>query len=224
MNKLQYAETFGRWIEPNEIVFDADDRKEGFKAINFIGINLYNANYNFEIWFCEGGKSPHLHLKNIIGLDLENEQLKKYKEFFIKKYTPQKYLKFVDFQVCGKHRIAEENKPHYKYHTIKKLLNIWNKNKLNYVESDLYQKAKQENKIIISIDPSAQALKDKLKITDIARHYGLKVKGNIAICPFHADSNPSLSLSNEKGLFHCFGCGASGDIISFVRMLEDLKK
>lgn len=75
-----------------------------------------------------------------------------------------------------------------------------------------------------SIDPLAQELKDKIKITDIAKNYGLKVKGNMAICPFHKDTNPSLSLSNEKGVFNCFGCHAKGDIVTFVKMLEDLKK
>ena len=224
MEKQQYAEQFGRWIKPNEIVFDVDDREKGFEAINFIGINLYNANYNFEIWYCEGGKSPHLHIKNICFLDLEGEQLQKYKTLFLFKYTPKEYREFLDLKVAGKHRIAEEDKTHYKYKTIKKLLNVWNEDKQNYVESDLYEKARQQDKIIISIDPTAQELKDKLPIIAVAQKYGLKLRGNMAVCPFHKDQSPSLSLSNDKGIFHCFGCGASGDIITFVKLLEDLKK
>lgn len=35
-------------------------------------------------------------------------------------------------------------------------------------------------------------------------------------CPFHPDDNPSLSVSDELGLFHCFGCQESGDVIAFV--------
>ena len=36
-------------------------------------------------------------------------------------------------------------------------------------------------------------------------------------CPFHPDRNPSLSLCLDRGLFHCFSCGASGgDVIDFI--------
>jgi len=83
---------------------------------------------------------------------------------------------------------------------------------------ELKEKSKQ-----ISIDPTTRLIKDKIKITEIAEKYGLKVRGEKAICPFHNDTNPSLSFSNEKGVFHCFGCNVKGDIITFVRMMEDLK-
>lgn len=81
-----------------------------------------------------------------------------------------------------------------------------------------------EEKKEIKIDPKAKLLKDKIKITDIAEMYGLKVKKNKAICPFHADSDPSLSFSNDKGIFHCFGCGAKGDLVTFLRKLEELNE
>ncbi len=224
MDKQQFAEQFGRWIKPDEIVFDFDNRDWGFHGINFIGINLAHADYYFQIWYCEGGKSPHLHVKNIQGLeDLREEQLQQYKKLFMRKYAPTKYLKFLDIQLTGRHRIAEENKLHYKYKTIKKLCGVWNGDKSNFVESGLLEEAKQEVKIEVSIDPNAVLLKDKIKITDIARKYGLKVKGNMAVCPWHKDQNPSLSLSDEKGVFFCHSCHAKGDIITFVRMLEDLK-
>lgn len=41
-------------------------------------------------------------------------------------------------------------------------------------------------------------------------------------CLFHEDKTPSFSVSEEKGLFHCFGCGAKGDVIDFVMMLDGL--
>ncbi|GJD08023.1 DNA primase [Galdieria sulphuraria] len=52
----------------------------------------------------------------------------------------------------------------------------------------------------------------------------LKPSGNnfVGSCPFHNDENPSFSINNEKKLFHCFACGAAGDIISFVMRLENL--
>ncbi len=134
-----------RQIEKNEIVFDIDNRKVGLEAINFIGVNLYYAGYNFEIWYAEAQKSPHLHIKNIIGLeDLNYEQLKKYKEIFIRKYTPERYLEWVDFSLCAKHLIAKENEKHYKYNTKKELLNIWNTAKSNFAEENLIKKAKKQ--------------------------------------------------------------------------------
>lgn len=226
MNKEEWERVnFGRLIEPNEIVFDVDNREWGFHGINFTGINLANAGYKFEIWYSEGGKSPHLHTKNIYGLDgLTKEQLQKYKELFLLKYCPQEYRKYLDLQVAGKHRIAEENKPHYKYKTIKKLCGVWNEDKENFAEQELLEEAKKEEKIEVSIDPNAVLLKDKIKIMDIARKYGVKKMGTNWDCPFHKSTGKkALSLSNSKGVFYCFGCGVKGDIITFVRMLEDLK-
>lgn len=36
------------------------------------------------------------------------------------------------------------------------------------------------------------------------------------ICPFHAERTASFAVSREAGLFHCFGCGAGGDVIRFI--------
>lgn len=67
--------------------------------------------------------------------------------------------------------------------------------------------------------------KGDLKITDIADEFGIKpFKKTLRICPFHKDISPSLSLSNEKGVFNCFGCGVKGNIITFHSMLKKLKK
>ena len=43
-----------------------------------------------------------------------------------------------------------------------------------------------------------------------------------AVCPFHDDTNPSLKLNFEKGLFHCFACGAKGNVLDFVMQKEGL--
>jgi DNA primase len=37
-----------------------------------------------------------------------------------------------------------------------------------------------------------------------------------ALCPFHREKTPSFSMNAERGLFHCFGCGTSGDVFGFV--------
>ncbi len=44
----------------------------------------------------------------------------------------------------------------------------------------------------------------------------------MGVCPFHNDKGPSLSVSPEKGLFHCFGCGKSGTVITFLMEYESL--
>ncbi|WP_270889261.1 CHC2 zinc finger domain-containing protein [Pedococcus sp. 5OH_020] len=46
--------------------------------------------------------------------------------------------------------------------------------------------------------------------------------GFIGCCPFHADATPSMSVGGVPDRFHCFGCGASGDVIDFVRRLRNL--
>jgi DNA primase len=47
--------------------------------------------------------------------------------------------------------------------------------------------------------------------------------GNLkGICPFHDEKSPSLSVSPARGLFHCFGCAAGGDVIRFVERIEHL--
>lgn len=40
------------------------------------------------------------------------------------------------------------------------------------------------------------------------------------LCPFHAERSPSFSVNAEEGLYYCFGCGARGDVITFVREME----
>jgi DNA primase len=47
--------------------------------------------------------------------------------------------------------------------------------------------------------------------------------GNLkGLCPFHDEKSPSLSVSPSRGLYHCFGCGAGGDVIRFVQNIEHL--
>ncbi len=43
-----------------------------------------------------------------------------------------------------------------------------------------------------------------------------------ALCPFHNEKTPSFTVSEEKGFFHCFGCGAHGDVIGFVMRADGL--
>jgi len=47
-------------------------------------------------------------------------------------------------------------------------------------------------------------------------------RGYSGLCPFHQEKSPSFTVSDEKGFFHCFGCGAHGDIFEFVMATEGL--
>ena len=63
---------------------------------------------------------------------------------------------------------------------------------------------------------------------DIASFIGsyvpLHKRGNdlVGLCPFHNEKTPSFHVPPDKGFFKCFGCGAGGDVISFVSKLENL--
>ena len=57
----------------------------------------------------------------------------------------------------------------------------------------------------------------------ISSYISLKQKGSayFGLCPFHNESTASFSVSTDKQLFHCFGCGASGNVYSFVMKMEN---
>ncbi|WP_381415157.1 DNA primase [Spiroplasma endosymbiont of Anurida maritima] len=66
-----------------------------------------------------------------------------------------------------------------------------------------------------------EKIKEKLDIVDyIGKYLTLSKKGNahVAVCPFHEDTNPSLSINTSKQIFKCFPCGAGGDIIEFASL------
>ena len=64
------------------------------------------------------------------------------------------------------------------------------------------------------------ALKQRLTCREVAPRYGLKVNAaGMALCPFHDERSPSLKFSRG---FYCFGCGAQGDVITFVSRLFEI--
>lgn len=107
---------------------------------------------------------------------------------------------------------------------------------LDKFEEDVYKIAKKQYETIPVMDiihekigirrPSKRHKnfnKIKLSIVDVAINCGLKVKNNKAICPFHADTNPSLHFYPNTNTFFCFGCQAKGDIIEFYRRIKEVK-
>ena len=70
-----------------------------------------------------------------------------------------------------------------------------------------------------------QDLQDKVDIDQvISSHVNLKRRGKtlVGLCPFHNEKTPSFTVYPDTRSFYCFGCGAGGDVISFVRRIENL--
>lgn len=68
-----------------------------------------------------------------------------------------------------------------------------------------------------------EEIKEKLDIADVVSEYvQLKQSGRnkFGLCPFHKEKTPSFSVNSELGIFKCFGCQQSGDVISFIEKIE----
>ena len=73
---------------------------------------------------------------------------------------------------------------------------------------------------------SVALIKERLDLVDFLRqHLALVPAGkNIkALCPFHKEKTPSFVISPERQVWHCFGCGAGGDLFEFVIKYENLE-
>ena len=65
-----------------------------------------------------------------------------------------------------------------------------------------------------------EVVKQSVAVREAAEMYGIAVgRGGMACCPFHDDRHPSMKVDTR---FHCFGCGADGDVIDFTARLYDL--
>lgn len=74
-------------------------------------------------------------------------------------------------------------------------------------------------------DDIIEEVRSRNDIVDVIGGYvSLKKQGNSysACCPFHHEKTPSFHVSRDKQLYHCFGCGASGNVFTFVREYENL--
>ena len=70
-----------------------------------------------------------------------------------------------------------------------------------------------------------QELKLRNNIEEIVSSYvNLKHRGSnfIGLCPFHSEKTPSFTLYPDSGSYYCFGCGAGGDVITFIMQIENL--
>lgn len=74
-------------------------------------------------------------------------------------------------------------------------------------------------------DELIDEIKNKNDIVDIVSQYViLKRSGRnfFGLCPFHKEKSPSFSVSPDKQIFHCFGCGVGGNVFHFVEKIENL--
>ena len=70
-----------------------------------------------------------------------------------------------------------------------------------------------------------EELKARSSIEDVVSSYvSLKRRGRtmVGLCPFHSEKTPSFTVYPDNGSFYCFGCGAGGDIITFIEKIENL--
>ena len=63
-------------------------------------------------------------------------------------------------------------------------------------------------------------MKEAIKLSDLIRYYCPDLdsfgRNKFCICPFHGEKTGSLCVNDTKAHFHCFGCGESGDHLSFI--------
>ena len=68
-------------------------------------------------------------------------------------------------------------------------------------------------------------IRSKVDLVDlVSKHLSLNKKGNNywGICPFHQDSNPSLSVAADKQIYKCFTCGAGGNAFTFLQNINNI--
>lgn len=123
-----------REILNDEVVieFDSLNIEKVLKAMSQTGINLRRAGITFEYWD-HGGKSPHLHIRDLPIRELHKDKRALFKKLFIKKYVPTEYLDIVDLSLTGVHLIALEWAEHWKgCYGVKKLIHVFD-------ESEVYE-------------------------------------------------------------------------------------
>ena len=224
---------------PNEvrIEFDYKESKKNWDAIFTIGFNLTNLGYSYAVYETDGGRGPHLHIYDLDELeDLDYEQRTEYRRRFINKISGEYQA---DMALCDeKHLCALEFANHFKYNKPKKLI--------VFIDNGINQGIDLDIKLDILFDkikkykPVKNNIK-RLKFGDIIRlslydaiikqcsfekvfdKYKIKYKGHMALCPFHNDTNLSLSFSNDKGLWKCFGCKSQGNVLTLIKMLRELE-
>ena len=77
-----------------------------------------------------------------------------------------------------------------------------------YIPQELIDQIQQNNDIV-------DVINEYIPLTKKGSNY-------VCLCPFHSDSNPSLTVSRHKQLFKCFACGEGGNVVTFIQKYESL--
>lgn len=70
-----------------------------------------------------------------------------------------------------------------------------------------------------------ESLRRKAPISSVVQNFTPVVKKSgrlMALCPFHEEKTPSFSVTDEKGVYYCFGCGEKGDVFAFLMNKQNL--
>ena len=75
-------------------------------------------------------------------------------------------------------------------------------------------------------DETLRAIRERTSLVEVVSAYvSLRRAGrnHLGLCPFHSENTPSFTVNEERGLFHCFGCGAGGTVFHFLMRVERLE-
>lgn len=69
-----------------------------------------------------------------------------------------------------------------------------------------------------------EKVKDQVKIADAVEAFGIKLNSrDKGLCPFHREKTPSFSVDRKNNIFTCFGCGETGDVITFASKMKEVE-
>lgn len=69
-----------------------------------------------------------------------------------------------------------------------------------------------------------EKVKDQVKIADAVEAFGIKLNSrDKGLCPFHREKTPSFSVDRKNNIFTCFGCGETGDVITFASKIKEVE-
>jgi DNA primase len=74
-------------------------------------------------------------------------------------------------------------------------------------------------------DDALRTIRERANLAEVVSDsVSLRRRGRslVGLCPFHAEKTPSFTVSEERGFYHCFGCGEHGDVFSFVMKMQAL--